>query len=103
MEKGRTIEEILNDRNFFSEQESQAIKRNVAKETKAYWGGKRRGAGRKRLTKEVLSKSMRVSEREERAVQLMRELKLEVSALDLKFLAFAKEKKLNLRTLMQKA
>ncbi len=103
MEKARTIDEILNDRNFFSEHESQAIMRNVAKETKAYWGGKRTGAGRKRLTKEVLSKPMRVSEREAKAVHLMRELKLEITALDLKFLSFAKEKKLDLRTLMRKA
>ena len=102
MEKGRTIEELLNDRNFFSKEESQAIKRKVAKETKAYWGGKRKGAGRKRLTKDVLSKSMRVSEREAKTLHLMRELKLELSALDLKFLASEKERKLNLRTLMRK-
>ncbi len=101
MRKARTIDEILNDRGFFSEKEAQEIKKKVAKDTKAYWGGARTGAGRKRLTKDVLSKSMRVSEREAKAVHLMRELKLEVSALDLKFLSFAKEKKLNLRFLMR--
>ncbi len=102
MRKARTIDEILNDRGFFSEKEAQEIKKKVAKETKAYWGGARTGAGRKRLTKDVLSKSMRVSEAEAKALQLIRKLDLEVTALDLKFLHFAKERKLNLRALMQK-
>lgn len=100
MRKARTIDEILNDRGFFSEKEAQEIKKKVAKETKAYWGGARTGAGRKRLTKDVLSKSMRVSESEAKALQLIRKLDFELTALDLKFLSFAKEKRLKLRSIM---
>lgn len=101
MEKARTIDEILNDRRFFSEKEAQAVKEKVAKEVKAYWGGKRAGAGRKRLAKEVLSKHMRVSESEQKVLTRAREMKLDLTDLDLRFLCFARENKLNLRSLMR--
>lgn len=103
MRKETTLDEILDDRAFFSENQARKIKETAAKEIKSYWGGKRAGAGRKLSGTEVLCKHMRVSESEQKAIHLVRKMNLNLTPQDLKFLSFAKENKLSLRSLMRAA
>ncbi len=44
MNKLRTIDEILNDRTVFTEEQAKKIENNAIKEAQNYWGGKRVGA-----------------------------------------------------------
>lgn len=81
--KLRTIDEILQDRSFFTEEQAKQIEENALKEARKYWGGKREGAGRKAKGENPLN------------------ITIKVSALEQDFLKYARANGLNLKQLMQ--
>lgn len=66
MVKRITTEDILNDKNFFTEKEADEIRKNVQKEVEKYkWGGARKNSGRKTIDEsKVLKFTKRLSEKE---------------------------------------
>ena len=83
MNKLRTIDEILNDRTVFTEEQAKKIENNAIKEAENYWGGKRVGAGRKAKGEYPLN------------------ISIKVSSVEFDFLKYAREHGLNLKNLMQ--
>lgn len=81
--KLRTIDEVLADRTFFTENQAQEIEENSLKEAKKYWGGKRKGAGRKPKGELALN------------------IQIKVNSVEFEFLKYARENGLNLKQLMQ--
>ncbi len=82
--KLRTIDEILQDRNYFTEEQAIQIEENAQKEAvKILHGGKREGAGRKAKGDSPLN------------------ITIKVSAVEQDFLKYARANGLNLKQLMQ--
>lgn len=81
--KLRTLDEILQDREFFTEEQAKQVEKNALKEAHKYWGGKREGAGRKAKGSNSLNITIKVSSEEQ------------------EFLKYARANSLNLKQLMQ--
>lgn len=101
MTKAKTLEEILSDRGVFTEKEAVAVKNAAQRNAKKYWGGKRNGAGRKPQGKESLKVHMRVTESEKASILAARHYGITVKPAEVKFLHFAREQKLSLKSMTQ--
>lgn len=80
----RTLNDILNDRKIFTEEQAERIHNNALKEAKKYWGGKREGAGRKPKGEYALNIQIKVNEVELEFLKQARELGANLKAIDLK-------------------
>lgn len=81
MTKYRTTDEILADRTLFSKKDVEKIQKNVQKELEKYWGGARKGAGRKCITDKPLKVTLRVSETEKEVIKYARENNIDLAKL----------------------
>ena len=82
--KLRTIDEILNDRTMFTQEQADRIEANAIKEAQKYWGGKRAGAGRKPKGEYALNIQMKVNSIELEFLKQARELGANLQLIDLK-------------------
>lgn len=82
--KLRTIDEILNDRTIFTQEQADRIEANALKEAQKYWGGKRAGAGRKSKGEYALNIQMKVNSIELEFLKQARELGANLKLIDLK-------------------
>ena len=83
MQKLKTTDDILNDRNLFSAEQAQLIENNAQNEAKKYWGGKRAGAGRKAKGEYALNIQIKVNSVELEFLKQARELGTNLSLIDL--------------------
>ncbi len=74
MVKRITTEDILNDRNIFTSQEADEIRKNIEREVKKFkWGGARKNSGRKPADEsKVLKFTKRLTEKEKQFIEYAR-------------------------------
>ena len=82
--KLRTLDDILNDRTLFTQEQADRIEANALKEAQKYWGGKRAGAGRKSKGEYALNIQMKVNAIELEFLKQARELGANLKLIDLK-------------------
>ncbi len=97
----RTLDEILNDRNIFTQERADNIEANALKEAEKYWGGKRKGAGRKPKGEYSLNVQIKVSDMEKRVLIYARENNITIQISDIEFLKYARENGLNLSKMIE--
>lgn len=80
MQKLKTTDDILKDRNLFTQEQAERIEVNSTKEALNYWGGKRENAGRKSLGRD---KQIRLNVIELEFIKQARELGANLNLIDL--------------------
>jgi len=96
MQKLRTTEDILNDRTFFTEEQANQIRANVAKEVAKIKAGRKpaiEGCSRNKVIK--------VSDDTKEAIQYAYSVGVVINLEDVKLLQYAKEHGLTLSKLQQ--
>jgi len=88
----KTLDEILKDRNFVTEEQAERIEKNALAEAETYWGGKRANAGRKaKITGSPRNKQIKVSDGVKVAIQYAYDNGIIITIDDIKLLKLAKE------------
>jgi hypothetical protein len=103
MKKLRTLEEILDDRKFFTEEQAEQIRKHSDEEAiKILHGGKRDNAGRKPAIEGCSrNKVIKVSDDTKEAINYAYSIGVVINLEDVKLLQYAKEHGLTLSKLQQ--
>ena len=103
MKKLRTLEEILDDKNFFTEEQAKEIRQNADEEAiKILHGGKRANAGRKpAIMGNSRNKVIKVSDDTKTAINYAYSVGIVINLDDIKLLRYIKEHNLTLSKIQE--
>lgn len=98
----RTLDDILNDRTIFTQEQAERIAKNALAEAEKYWGGKRAGAGKKaQIAGSPRNVSIKVSQSTKEAIKYAYKAGIAINLDDIEMLKCIRERGLTLARLQQ--